>query len=136
MHHAELPRLDGARVLVVERHDDTLELNRTALALLGAEVRSAESGEAALEVLRDWWPNALLTDLCLPGMSAFELADLAATVGARPLPVVATSADARPRVREDALGRGFRDFLVKPYDPVDLCAAVAVALDRTSEGAS
>jgi CheY-like chemotaxis protein len=130
MDHAELPRLDGARVLVVEGHGDTLELNRTALALLGAEVRSAESGEAALAVLRDWWPNALLTDLRLPGMSAFELADQAATVGARPLPVVATSADARPRVRQDALGRGFRDCLVKPYDPHDLCAAVAGALGR------
>jgi CheY-like chemotaxis protein len=131
MRHVDLPRLDGARVLVVEGHDDTLELNQMALTLLGAEVRSAASGEAALALLRDlgWRPNALLTDLRLPGMSAFELADrVTAQPGAEPLPVVATSADARPRAREDALGRGFRACLIKPYDPDDLCAAVAGAL--------
>ncbi len=132
MRHAELPRLDGSRVLVVEGHDDTLELNRLALARLGAEVRSAESGEAALDVLRDWWPNALLTDLRLPGMSAFELVEWAAArLGSHlALPAVATSADARPRIRECAIERGFRECLLKPYDPDDLCVAVAGALGR------
>ncbi len=137
MRHADLPRLDGCRVLVVEGHDDTLEMNQIALACLGADVRSASSGEAALAVLGDheWWPNALLTDMSLPGMSAFELADRVAAPessdGARrAVPVVATSADARPRARQEGLGHGFRAVLFKPYDPADLCAAVAGALGR------
>jgi CheY-like chemotaxis protein len=127
--------LDGCRVLVVEGHDDTLEMNRMALSILGADVRSACSGEAALAVLGDpeWVPNALLTDMSLPGMSAFELADrVAAPAGGakRDVPVVATSADARPRARLEGLGRGFRAVLFKPYDPAELCAAVAGALGR------
>jgi CheY-like chemotaxis protein len=127
--------LDGCRVLVVEGHDDTLEMNQMALAYLGADVRSARSGEAALAVLgdRDWWPNALLTDMSLPGMSAFELADRVAAPGGgtrRDVPVVATSADARPRARQEGLGHGFRAVLFKPYDPAELCAAVAGALGR------
>jgi CheY-like chemotaxis protein len=131
MRHAELPRLDGSRVLVVDGHGDTLELNRTALVLLGAEVRAAESGEAALEVLRTWWPNALLTDLRLPGMSAFELVERAgARSGPHRFPAVATSSDARPRVREHAIEHGFCECITKPYDPDDLCAAVAGALGR------
>jgi CheY-like chemotaxis protein len=131
MRHAELPRLDGTRVLVVEGHGDTLEMNRTALAVLGAEVRSAESGEAALEVLRHWRPNALLTDLRLPGMTAFELVELAGVrSGSPPFPVVATSSDARPSARELAIEQGFCECLTKPYDPDDMCAAVAGALSR------
>ncbi len=135
MRHVQLPRPDGSRVLVVEGHGDTLELNTTVLALRGAEVRSAESGEAALEMLDRWWPNALLTDLGLPGMSAFELAERASTClrshqSHGPLPVVATCADARPRVRESALERGFRECLTKPYDTDELCDAVARALGR------
>jgi two-component system, OmpR family, response regulator len=131
MRHAELPRLDGTRVLVVEGHGDTLELNRMVLLLLGAEVRSAESGEAALEVLSEWWPNALLTDLRLPGMTAFELVERSGVrSGSHPLPMVATSSDARPRVRELAIEQGFCECLTKPYDPDDLCAAVAGALGR------
>ena len=131
MRHAQLPRLDGSRVLVVDGHCDTLELNELALARLGADVRSAESGEAALDVLREWWPNALLTDLRLPGMSAFELVErVAARMGPSPLLAVATSADARPRIRENAIERGFRECLLKPYDPDDLCVAIAGALGR------
>jgi CheY-like chemotaxis protein len=134
MRHVQLPRLDGSRVLVVEGHGDTLELNATVLALHGAEVRSAESGEAALEVLDSWWPNALLTDLGLPGMSGFELAERASTClhshPLQPLPVVGTCADARPRVREYAIERGFSDCLAKPYDTEALCDAIARALGR------
>jgi two-component system OmpR family response regulator len=133
MRHAQLPRLDGSRVLVVDGHCDTLELNELALASLGADVRSAGSGEAALDVLREWWPNALLTDLRLPGMSAFELVEKAAArmgLGAALL-AVATSADARPSIRENAIERGFWDCLLKPYDPDDLCVAIAGALGRS-----
>ena len=133
MRHAQLPRLDGSRVLVVDGHCDTLELNELALARLGADVRSAESGEAALDVLREWWPNALLTDLRLPGMSAFELFEkvAAARMGAgAALLAVATSADARPKIRENAIERGFWECLLKPYDPDDLCVAIADALGR------
>jgi CheY-like chemotaxis protein len=124
--------LDGSRVLVVDGHCDTLELNELALASLGADVRSAESGEAALDVLREWWPNALLTDLRLPGMSAFELVEkVSARMGVGPLLAVATSADARPSIRENAIERGFRECLLKPYDPDDLCAVIAGALGRS-----
>ena len=137
MRHAQLPRLDGSRVLVVDGHCDTLELNELALASLGADVRSAESGEAALDVLREWWPNALLTDLRLPGMSAFELVEkVAARMGVRPLLAVATSADARPSIRENAIERGFRECLLKPYDPDDLCVVIAGALGRSGRAIS
>jgi CheY-like chemotaxis protein len=130
--------LDGTRVLVVDGHCDTLELNELALASLGADVRSAGSGEAALDVLREWWPNALLTDLRLPGMSAFELVEKAAErkgAGAALL-AVATSADARPRIRENAIERGFWECLLKPYDPDDLCVAIAGALGRSAQRSS
>jgi CheY-like chemotaxis protein len=65
-------------------------------------------------------------------MSAFELVEKAAAwMGGGPaLLAVATSADARPLIRENAIERGFCDCLLKPYDPDDLCVAIAGALGR------
>jgi len=136
MSRSELTRLDGARVLVVEGHDDTLELNRLVLALRGAEVRVACTAEAALDLARCWAPDAVLTDLRLPGMSAFELIDRVAALDGERIPVVGTSADARPQAREDALGRGVCAYLTKPVEPDDLCFAVAQAIGPIAPSAA
>lgn len=128
MSRSELARLDGARVLVVEGHGDTLELNRLVLALRGAEVRAACTAEAALDLARGWAPDAVLTDLRLPGMSAFELIDKVSAPDGERIPVVGTSTDARPQAREAALGHGVCAYLTKPFELDDLCSAVAQAI--------
>ncbi len=130
MNRRRLVRLQGARVLVVEGHDDTLEMNRIALSSRGADVRVAPSGEAALDVLQTWQPDALLTDLRLPGMTAYDLvARVSAHAGDR-VRCIGTSSEARPYERSRALASGFCDYLTKPVDPDDLCHAVARALGR------
>jgi CheY-like chemotaxis protein len=123
-------RLDGARVLVVEGHDDTLEMNRITLATRGAEVRTAPSGEAALDIVRQWTPDALLTDLRLPGMSAYELVQRVSTQSGDRVRCVGTSSEARPHERAKALASGFHDCLTKPVDPAELCRAIARAIGR------
>ncbi|HXN33927.1 MAG TPA: response regulator [Polyangiaceae bacterium] len=128
MNRSELACLEGARVLIVEGHDDTLELNRMLLAYRGANVRVAGTAEAALDLMRKWPPDAVLTDLRLPGMSAFELVGRACAPGGDRVPVVGTSADVRPQARALALGRGVCAYLTKPVEPDDLCSAVAQAV--------
>jgi two-component system CheB/CheR fusion protein len=124
-------RLNGARVLVVEGHDDTLEMNRITLSTCGAEVRTAPSGEAALDMLRQWTPDALLTDLRLPGMSAYELVERVASQSGARVRCVGTSSEARPHERAKALEHGFCDCLTKPVDPNELCRAIARAIGRS-----
>jgi CheY-like chemotaxis protein len=123
-------RLDGARVLVVEGHDDTLEMNRITLSRRGAEVRTAPSGEAALDMLRQWMPDALLTDLRLPGMSAYELVEQVSTQLGDRVRCVGTSSEARPYERAKALASGFCAYLTKPVEPAELCRAIARAIGR------
>jgi CheY-like chemotaxis protein len=124
----------GARVLVVEGHDDTLELNRILLAHRGAEVRVAGTTEAALDLMRGWPPHAIVTDLRLPGLSAFELVDRACAPGGGVVPVVGTSTDVRPQARAEALFRGICAYLTKPIEPDDLCSAVAHAVRNAVRG--
>jgi CheY-like chemotaxis protein len=128
MDRSELTCLDGARVLIVEGHDDTLEMNRLLLAHRGADVRVAATVEAALDLMRSWLPDAVLTDLRLPGMNAFELINQACAPGGDRVPVVGTSADVRPQARARALDCGVCAYLTKPVEPEELCSAVAQAV--------
>lgn len=77
-------------ILLVEDHEDLREVTAEWLTLGGFEVEAFETAEEALEVLEARWPDALLTDLSLPGMSGAMLAERARSLCAgRPLLVVA-----------------------------------------------
>ena len=64
-----------SRVLVV---DDEVGIRRLMLDLLtdeGYEVRGAQDGLAALDVLRGWTPDVILLDMSMPRMSGEQFLD-------------------------------------------------------------
>src|SRR5258706_8028039 len=65
----------GRRVLVVD--DEPLNLRLASLRLRdhGFEVETAVGGEAALEKARQWIPEAILSDVLMPGIDGFLLCD-------------------------------------------------------------
>src|SRR6185503_12995583 len=105
------PRLDGVRALVVDDHEDGLELVAMILAQQGAEVIKAKDAALALTLLRDKRPNVLVSDLEMPGESGYELVEkvraLAAGQGGL-TPAVALTAFTRPDDRVRALMAGFQ----------------------------
>ncbi|HEU0014892.1 MAG TPA: HD domain-containing phosphohydrolase [Longimicrobium sp.] len=72
----------------------------------------------AVRLFTELRPDMVLLDLHMPGMSGFELMDaLGALIpDGEFLPLVMITADLTPEVRQQALGRGARDFLSKPFD--------------------
>jgi CheY-like chemotaxis protein len=61
------------KILIV---DDNVSLRSTLsviLTTLGYDVRSAMDGFSALNEIRQWSPDVLVSDLNMPGMSGFEL---------------------------------------------------------------
>ena len=63
----------GRRVLVVNDDAVQLKLLRLRLAMAGFEVLSADSGGEALRLAREHLPEAILSDVLMPGMDGFEL---------------------------------------------------------------
>jgi CheY-like chemotaxis protein len=63
-------------VLVVDDDPATLRIMRVALERMGYEVAVAESGDAALPLLAQRCPDALVADLLMPGTSGEDLARL------------------------------------------------------------
>ena len=117
------------RVLVVEDHEDNLELIVAALEDR-YEVLAARDGVKALEVARSGAPDLILMDLSLPGMDGWNaVAALKADENLSAIPVVAVTAHALKGDREKALAAGCDDYLSKPISLPALYEIVGRFLD-------
>ena len=87
------------------------------------DVRALGSGKRAMELLRGWQPDVLISDLGLPGLSGEDLAQAAAALP-RPARVVLMSAE-RDRLE---MARPLADVVLhKPFKIDELIRAIAPA---------
>lgn len=131
---ADLPRLDGIRVLVVDDQADTRELVESLLSERGAVVLQAASAAEALSTIETTYVDVLLSDIGMPDTSGYELIrrvrERERAHGGR-LPAVALTAYAGREARELALTAGFEQHVTKPITPADLVEIVAKAAGRS-----
>jgi CheY-like chemotaxis protein len=66
-------RLFKCRVLIVDDEPPVLETTAAVVSSFGYEVRTAEDGFVALQILREVLPDLIISDLRMPNMSGFEL---------------------------------------------------------------
>ncbi len=99
------------------------ELVRTVLNG-GYEFREAVDGVECVELAQRLRPDLLILDLMLPGKSGLEvLTELRADPALADAPVLVVSAWSH--LDRDAVAAGADRFLVKPFEPDELEAAVA-----------
>ena len=130
-----VPDLRGVRILAVDDDADALLLVRQILEATGAEVITADSGPAALDIMDRAQPDVLIADLGMPQMDGFELVRRVRKMKGTPLrdvPAAALTAYARSEDRAKALRSGFQMHLAKPIDPGELMAAVGALVRRNS----
>jgi PAS domain S-box-containing protein len=119
--------LGGIRVLVVDDHDDVLEVERRLLNDCGALVDTASSGEEALRLLKTEVFDVLLSDLGMPGMDGYQLIKFIRDSDdpkVAQLPAAAITAFVRSEDRQRALDAGYQTFLQKPVSPMALASTV------------
>jgi CheY-like chemotaxis protein len=117
--------LEGTTVLVVEDDDDTRDVMRAMLEMCGARVVVAESAKRGLEAFLSARPDAIVSDIAMPGEDGYWLVrEVARTLNVRDVPAVAVTAFAGQHPRARALEAGFRAHLSKPVDPEVLCRTV------------
>lgn len=116
-------RLDGARVLAVDDHEDSLDLLCNLLEKAGAIVATASSAADALSHSGPF--DVLISDIGMPSADGYELIrQFRAREIDGDVPAIALTAFAR---REDVVRSreaGFREHVAKPYDPDELLALV------------
>ncbi|MEO5987367.1 MAG: PAS domain S-box protein [Candidatus Eisenbacteria bacterium] len=122
------PRLIGARILVVDDEPDSRELLRHVLETCGAEVQVADSAGKGLEVVLEWRPDLIVSDIGMPGEDGYtfirRVREWEQAVGAR-IPAVALTAYARSEDRMRALKAGFQVHVSKPIEPMEFALVVA-----------
>ncbi|MGB8510963.1 MAG: response regulator [Pyrinomonadaceae bacterium] len=116
---------DKPRALVVDDAPDVTEMIATLMRYAGYEVVSALSAPQALDAARNGIFDVIISDIGMPGMSGYELAEaLRAFPAYKNVPMVAVTGFAMYTDRERALNSGFNDFLTKPINPMDLIELV------------
>jgi PAS domain S-box-containing protein len=126
-----LPDLSSFRVLVVDDDPDAVAMLREILETAGATIYSASSADEALDVITRHHPDAMISDLGMPGVDGFELIRRvreAKDPAVAAIPAAALTAYARSEDRAKALRSGFGLHLAKPVDPAELVAAVSALM--------
>src|SRR5512147_1232817 len=115
-------------VLVVDDEAQITRSLRTALSGNGYNVRTAGDGDEALEVMRGWTPDLVITDLSMPNMQGLELCSRIRAKSQ--VPIIVLSVRGEERAKVDALDAGADDYVTKPFNLNELLARVRAGLRR------
>ncbi|WED24503.1 response regulator [Vibrio sp. JC009] len=115
---ARLAAIRGARVLLVEDNKLNQQVANELLTSAGIITDIAENGKQALQAVQTLSYDLVLMDIQMPEMDGYE-----ATRAIRKddkyhsIPIVAMTAHALPRDREQCLQSGMNDHITKPIEP-------------------
>jgi two-component system KDP operon response regulator KdpE len=127
---------DPKHILVVDDESQITRVLRTTLSSHGYDIRVANDGETALEIMKDWKPDLVITDLAMPNMDGLELCRRLRTRTEVPIIVLSVRGEERTKVK--ALDAGADDYVTKPFGMEELLARVRANLrrERTDDGGS
>ena len=118
-----------SRVLLAEDSEYNVLLVRAYLKNSGIELEVAENGKIAVEKVLSTRPDLILMDLQMPVMDGLEatraIRQVEARTGARPVPILALTADAGQEAVARSLFAGCSEHLSKPIKRITLLEAIA-----------
>lgn len=125
--------LEGLFILAVDDEPDARQLLAQILTAYGATVITADSADAALEVIKQQQPDLLVSDIGMPhhdGYSLIRRVRAGEQGSGQRMPAIALTAYARPRDRMQALAAGFNHHVPKPVEPTELVTVITSLTGR------
>lgn len=126
--------MEHAHILVVDDEPQITRVLRTTLTANGYDVRVANDGEMALEIMKDWTPNLIITDLMMPNVDGLQLCKRVRAFSE--VPIIVLSVRGQERTKVEALDAGADDYITKPFGMSELQARVRAALRRSPQAAA
>ncbi|MGE5415819.1 MAG: response regulator transcription factor [Acidobacteriota bacterium] len=118
----------AGRILVIEDDQSIADLIKLYLDKQGYTVFIFNNGPSALEKWDDIKPDLALLDLMLPGMDGWEICQQIRKIEDVPI-IVVTAKGALPD-KLHGFDLGIDDYVVKPFDPLELLARIGAVLRR------
>ena len=110
--------MDHPHILVVDDEPQITRVLRTTLVAKGYEIRVANDGEMALEIMKDWVPNLIITDLMMPNLDGVQLCKRVRAMSQ--VPIIVLSVRGQERSKIEALDAGADDYITKPFSMGEL----------------
>lgn len=118
-------------VLVVDDEPGIIEIASAYLRKDGFAVRTATTGQRAIDAVATQMPDLVVLDLMLPDISGEEVCAALRRLSAVPILMLTAKSAEADRLRGLALGAD--DYLVKPFSPRELVARVRAILRRAGD---
>lgn len=114
-----------ATILTVDDSRTMRDMLRMALTDAGFRVIQAEDGLHGLDVLRQEMPQVVITDINMPRMDGFGFIEaVRQDAKYRGVPILALTTESDDDKKMRARRAGATGWIVKPFDPVKLVAAI------------
>ena len=126
---AQQPRPVAARVLVVDDEESIRDLCARVLSRAGYTVITAPSGEDAVALLTREAFALVISDIRMPGISGLEVLERAKATYPE-IRVVLITGFGTPQMLARAQQSGADRILTKPFNPMELLAAVREILPQ------
>ena len=120
--------MNGSRILVVDDEPQMRRALRSTLSALGFVVADAESGEAAIDKVREEKFDLILLDINMPGLSGLEACR--AIRSRSDVSIIMLSVRDRSLDKIEALDAGADGYVTKPFDVNELLARIRATLRR------
>ncbi|MFT8319737.1 MAG: response regulator transcription factor [Bacillus sp. (in: firmicutes)] len=116
------------KILIVEDDHAINQLIFMNLELVGYECKQAFDGNEALSILNHWKPDLILLDVMIPYIDGFSLMEQKKFTH---IPVIFVTAKDNVSHRVKGLKLGADDYIVKPFESIELIARVEAVLRRS-----
>jgi diguanylate cyclase (GGDEF)-like protein len=124
----------GETVLVVDDDPDIARFIEVNLRTHGYDVYLASDGVEALQRAFELHPSLMLVDVMMPRMDGFQVVErLRADPRTANVSIIILTAKALTADKVLGLTAGADDYIIKPFDPVELVARVKGTLRRARE---
>jgi diguanylate cyclase (GGDEF)-like protein len=121
-------------VLVVDDDPDIARFIETNLRTEGFDVLVAHDGAEALRMVNTSLPDLALVDVLMPNVDGIEVVrQLRSTAATASLPIIMLTGTSLPSDRVVGLRAGADDYIVKPFDTLELIARVRSTLRRNAD---
>ncbi len=130
---SQASRTAGAErtVLIVDDDESIVRLLSTDLRFRGYKAIAALDGEQALMITHRMKPDVILMDIAMPGLNGIAVIEkIRQSKLVSHIPIIIVTAFDRAEFRQQAREAGITEFILKPFSPEQIAAAIEGALKR------